>query len=47
VFILIILYGVIGLPLRMYYMKKTCDECDFHSDWKSCDGMKFLKEIDP
>jgi hypothetical protein len=46
IFLLFILYGLFGLVLRLFYMKRTCEECESHSDWNSCDGMRVIKELE-
>jgi hypothetical protein len=43
---LFILYGLFGAPLRFYYMKKTCEECEYKADLGECEGLKFIKEFE-
>lgn len=43
---LFILYGLLGGPLRFYYMKRTCEECEFKADLDDCEGLKIIKELE-
>lgn len=43
---LFVVYGLLGGSLRFFYMKRTCEECEFRGDLKNCPGLSAIKELD-
>jgi hypothetical protein len=43
---LVILYGILGLFLRLGYIRRTCRKCEYKEQWEICDGLSFLYKDD-
>ena len=43
---LFLLYGTLGGYIRYVYMKRTCLECEYGGDMRSCPGMSVVRELD-
>ncbi|MBN1539626.1 MAG: hypothetical protein JW939_05730 [Candidatus Thermoplasmatota archaeon] len=43
---LFIVYGLVGGALRLFYMKRTCDECEFGGNLENCPGLSIIRELD-